>query len=452
MTSPASQTLTFNVNVRSIGVSNSREDASFTITMPKGSCIAKLDDEVKNTLKGKLDGRGDSLVVEYMVCPHKGKPYKVQRDGKQCVSDIFSIIHTTNKLNVKAYVSNAAPGQGGSNKMFARKASRRRATTADANINSAIMNDIDKYEKGKRKRDAKKAAKKAKKRQSNQPAEKRPQFKGLGRKLCDSTPPENSSNEDDLGEELSDVKDADGLDADILNPDSYNPFDSAISNYTDTLDRGEHHAVCLGGKMGRNFVARDGVGFIDGLPSSEAMKKIVAENVRIRQTDNMNTGALAQVLHGRYEIIRLTNQEAGEKHGKGRVLSGGDGGDPSKFIQIIWSPVVGSAKDAVAENRCGNSHSQVLQIMDDDELEKAMDDLIAAAKDHVDQYNMMVIFRPDILLNCVPHMFWNIVYRAQPKVKPNEARMEFHEMLHKVKPEEDWEFLSTSKRVTRASG
>lgn len=50
------------------------------------------------------------------------------------------------------------------------------------------MNDIDKYEKGKRKRDAKKAAKKAKKRQSNQPAEKRPQFKGLGRKLCDSTP------------------------------------------------------------------------------------------------------------------------------------------------------------------------------------------------------------------------------------------------------------------------
>ena len=133
-------------------------------------------------------------------------------------------------------------------------------------------------------------------------------------------------------------------------------------------------------------------------------------------------------------------------------MSGGDGGDPSKFIQIIWSPVVGSAKDAVAENRCGNSHSQVLQIMDDDELEKAMDDLIAAAKDHVDQYNMMVIFRPDILLNCVPHIFWNIVYRAQPKVKPNEARMEFHEMLHKVKPEEDWEFLSTSKRVTRASG
>jgi hypothetical protein len=91
--------------------------------------------------------------------------------------------------------------------------------------------------------------------------------------------------------------------------------------------------------------------------------------------------------------------------------------------------------------------------MDDDELENAMDDLIAAAKDHhVDQYNWMVIFRPDILLNCVPHMFWNIVYRAQPKVKPNEARMEFHEMLHKVKPEEDWEFLSTSKRVTRASG
>lgn len=411
-----------------------------------------MDDEVKNSLKGKLDGRGDSFVVEYMVCPHKGKPYKVERDDKQRVSDIFSNIPTTNKLNVKAYVSNAAPGQGGSNKMFARKASRRRATFAEANINTAIMNDIDKYEKAKRKRDAKKVTKKAKKRQSNQPAEKRPQFKGLGRKLCDSTPPENSSDEDDLGKELSDVEDADGLDAEILNPDSYNPFDSVISNYTDTLDRGEQNAVCLGGKMSKNFVAHDGAGFIDGLPTSEDMKKIVTEAVRIRQTDNMNAGALAQVLHGRYEINRLTNQEADKKHGKGRVLSGGDGSDPSKFIQIIWSPVVGSAKDAVAENRCGNSHSQVLQVMDDDVLEKAMDDLIAAAKDHVDQYDMMVIFRPDILLNCVPHMFWNIVYRAQPKVKPNEARMEFHEMLHKVKPAVNWKFLSTSKRVTRAAG
>lgn len=198
--------------------------------------------------------------------------------------------------------------------------------------------------------------------------------------------------------------------------------------------------------MGKNFVAHDGAGLLDGLPTNEKLKEIVAENVHILQTDNMNVGALAQVFHGKYDINRLTNQEADKKHGKGRVLSGGDGGDPSKFMQIIWSPPVGSAKDAVAENRCGNSHSQVLQIMDEDEFEKAMGDLIAVAKGH----DMMLIFRPDILLNRIPHMFWNIVYRAQPKVKPNEARMEFHEMLHKVKPDEDWNFLSTSKRVARA--
>ena len=169
--------------------------------------------------------------------------------------------------------------------------------------------------------------------------------------------------------------------------------------------------------MGRNFVARDGLGFIDGLPSSEALKKIVTEVVRIWQTDNMNTGALAQVLHGHYQINQLTNQEV-EKHGKGRVLRDGDGGDPSKFIQIIWSPVVGSVKDAVPENRSGNYHLQVLQIMDGDELKKAINDLIAVSKYHVDQYNMMVAFRPDILLGYIPHMFWNVVYRAQPKVSP----------------------------------
>jgi len=453
MTSPASQTLAFNVTVRTIGVSESREEASFKCTMTGGSRIAKLDNEVKKTiLKGKLDGRDDSFVIGYMIFPHTGRPYKVERDGKQCVSEIFSSIPTTNKLNVRAYVASTAdPGQGGSNKPFARKTSRRRATTADTNINSAMMNDIDNYDKGKRKRDAKRAAEKRKKRRSNS-AEKRPKFKGLGQKLCDSTPPETTSNEDDLGKELSDVEDADGLDADILNPDSYNPLVSVISNYTDTLDRGEHDTVRLGGKMGRNIVGRDGVGFIDGLPSNEALKKIVTEGVRIQQTDNMNTGALNQVLHGHYQINRLTNQEADEKHGKGRVLRDGDGGDTSKYIQIIWSPVVGSVKDAVAKNRHGNSHTQVLEIMDYKELKMAINDLIAVSKNHVGHNNMMVVFRPDILLRYIPHMFWNVVYRAQPKVKPNEARMEFHEMLHKVMPRVNWEFLRTNKRVKRASG
>ena len=444
------------MSARTMGFPNStKKMTSFICTIPKGSCIAKLDNEVKNKLKGELDGRGDSFVVGYMVFPHAGKPYKVETDGKKCISDIFSPIPASNKLKVRAIVSAAAtgrgPGQGGSNKLFAPKGSRRRATTADTNIRIAMTNDVHNYETGKKRRDATNAAKKAKKAKksrSNQPAEKRPQFKGLGRKLCDSTPPANSSDEDELGEELSDVEDEDELDAEILNPDSYNPINSVITKYTDTLGLSEHNDVRLGAKMGNNNVAREGVGFIDGLPSNEILKRIVNERIPIQQKDNMNAGALAQVFHGHYEINRLTNQEADEKHGKGRVLSGGGGGDPSKFMEIIWSPVVGSVKDVVAENRSGNYHSQVLQIMEDDVLKMALEDL----KEVAIQHKMMIIFRPEILLCRIPHLFWNVVYRAQPKVKPNEARMHFHEMLRKVMPEVDWEFVRTSERVTRASG
>ena len=86
--------------------------------------------------------------------------------------------------------------------------------------------------------------------------------------------------------------------------------------------------------------------------------------------------------------------------------------------------------------------------MEDDVLKMAMEDL----KEVAIQHKMTFIFRPEILLCRCPHLFWNVVYRAEPKVKPNEARMQFHEMLHKVKPEVDWEYLHTSKRVTRANG
>ena len=416
--------LSLTVSARTMGFPNStKKMTSFIYNMPKGSCIMNLDNEVKNKLKDELDGGGDSFVVGYMITPHKGQPYKVERDGKQCISDIFSPIPPTNKLKVSAIVSAAATGQGpvqdGSNNLFAARGSRRRAT-ADANIGIAMTNDVHNYQIGKKRRDAKifaaKKAEKAKKSRSNQPAEKRPHLKGLGRKLCDSTPPANSSDEDELGEELSDVEDADELDAEIINPDSYNPM------------------------MGKNNVAQEGVGFIDGLPSNKELKRTVNKSIPIQQQDDMNEGALAQIFHGHYEINQLTNQVADEKHGRGRVLSGGGGGDQSKFMEIIWSPVIGSVKDVAAENRSGNSHMQVLQIMEDDELKMAMEDLMEVAIEN----KMMFVFRPDILISRIPHLFWNVVYRAQPKVKPNEARMQFHEMLRKVKPEVDWEFLRTS--------
>jgi hypothetical protein len=85
--------LSLNIKARTIGFPNSTEKTlTFICTMPKGSYIAKLDNEVKNKLKGKLDGQGDSFVVGYMVFPHAGKPYAVKRDGKQCLSDLFSPI------------------------------------------------------------------------------------------------------------------------------------------------------------------------------------------------------------------------------------------------------------------------------------------------------------------------------------------------------------------------
>jgi hypothetical protein len=132
--------LNLNIKARTIGFPNSTEKTkTFICTMPKGSCIAKLDNEVKNKLKGELDHQGDSFVVGYMALPHSGNPYAVERDGKQCISDLFHQF-PYNKLNVMAIVSTAAPGQGGSNKLFAAKGSRR-ATTAGTNIHMAMSNE-----------------------------------------------------------------------------------------------------------------------------------------------------------------------------------------------------------------------------------------------------------------------------------------------------------------------
>ena len=63
-------------------------------------------------------------------------------------------------------------------------------------------------------------------------------------------------------------------------------------------------------------------------------------------------------------------------------------------MEIIWSPFVGSVKNVVAENCSGNSHLQLLQIMEDDVLKMAMEDL----KEVAIQHKMMFIFRPEILL------------------------------------------------------
>jgi hypothetical protein len=82
--------LNLNIKARTIGFPNSTEKTkTFICTMPKGSCIAKLDNEVKNKLKGELDHQGDSFVVGYMALPHSGKPYAVETNGKQCISDLF---------------------------------------------------------------------------------------------------------------------------------------------------------------------------------------------------------------------------------------------------------------------------------------------------------------------------------------------------------------------------
>jgi hypothetical protein len=229
-------------------------------------------------------------------------------------------------------------------------------------------------------------------------------------------PPENSSDEDELGKELSNVKDGDKPDAEIINPDSYNPFDSVVSKYAGRLSRSEHDQMHLGTKMGKSKFACEGVGFIDGLPSNKELKRIANIYTPTLKQDNMNAGASAQVFHGHYEINGLANQEA-EKHGQGRVLSGGSGGDPSKFIEILWSPVVGSVKDGgtVVDSR-GKSISQVMQIVEDrrpHELKIAMEDMLAVSIEH-----KMNLFTHEILLGRAPHLFWNVVYRAQPKVKP----------------------------------
>jgi hypothetical protein len=128
---------------------------------------------------------------------------------------------------------------------------------------------------------------------------------------------------------------------------------------------------------------------------------------------------------------------------------GGGGGNPSDYMDILWSPVVGSVKDGGAVDCRDKYYLRALQIMKDHELEIAMKDMLAVSIEH-----KINLFVPEILLGKIPHVFWNVVYQAQPKAKPNEARLQLHEMLHKLMPGADWEYLRTSESgvVTQASG
>lgn len=457
MASPTTKMLSLSITAKPVGIKEIICSKKFALTMPPNNCITKLDDVVKDQLKDQLGDvvTGDlkSFQVNYMVHLHTGKPFKVERDGKQSVSDLFSPNITNNKVCVTAIVSEA-PARGHSNKRFAATGSKRSAALK-ANSDISMCNIVHRFTKDKTQRDAKNRAEKEKKRRqdaaSNQPSKKRPVFKGEGQKLCDPTRPlANSSDVDELG------KECDEIDRDIPIPgvrsDAY-----GLSSYLGQLGREEYEEIRLGHKMAtRNVVGREN-SFIERMMDGDSqmnkmMKNMMKQDLRHRHQDNMHLSALAQVTHGNYEIKRLTIEQA-QNLGIGRVLSDTRGpGDPSDNIEIRLCPVIGSVEDGDVRGS-NKEYSILVTIMGDDELRQFLDFIYHQPTVPTNipgvQISGKYLIRPENFINCCPELFWNVIYKTQPVV-PEEGRLSYDEMLQNVMPDLEWEYLRTSV-VTRAS-
>ena len=142
-----------------------------------------------------------------------------------------------------------------------------------------------------------------------------------------------------------------------------------------------------------------------------------------------------------------------EKHGHGRVLSKTRGPrDLSDYLEIFWQPVIGSVTDGDVRCRDKGYYSRVVEILGNDELRRCLDDMYQEPPVQTDKgvkYSGMYFFRPKTFIHYLPQVFWNVVYKAQPVV-PKEGRLQLDEMLQKVMPDLDWEYLRPSV-VTQAS-
>lgn len=426
---------------------------NFELKVNSNNPVSDLDDAVKKQLKEKCPDVGTKSTVEYMFRPRGSRPYVVERDGKETVSQLFPPFKT---LKVLAIVSNATEQE----MHFARTGSQRQAAS-QTNKYVMLCNKVDTFDKGKQKREnaahkaKKEAARKRRENAANQPAKKRPMFKGRGRTLCDSE--EEEYDEEEFDEEEFDEDSEGELDElDKAIRFCAKGCDKFYAPIVSEFDSEEVQQVSIARKMGKGNVVgrRHESSFIEQI--ADGTSKLGKEARRsgnayryIRYQDNLWASALSQVFHGYYRIERMTTAEAAEK-GFGRKMSDGTGQDPSEYMRIRFRPAVGSVKDGGRDG--SKEYSLIACIMSRDELTAAIKDLYSIGEQQTAEGIAITgkyVMRPEVLIHKCPPIFWGVVFHTQPEVVPETERLQFDAMLSELVPDIEWGYLRSGK--TRSS-
>lgn len=425
---------------------------NFELKVNSNNPISDLDDAVKKQLKEKCPDVGTKSTVEYMFKPRGSRPYVVERDGKDTVSQLFPPSKT---LKVLAIVSDATVQV----MHFARTGSQRQAASK-TNKNVMLCNRVDIFDKGKQKREnaahkaKKEVARKRRENAANQPAKKRPMFKGRGRTLCDSD--EEEFDEEEFDEDSE--GELDELDKAIRF--CAKGCDKFYAPIISEFDSGEMQQVSMSRKMGKGNVvgSRHESSFIEQI--ADGTSKLGKEARRSgnpyrykHYKDNLCASALSQVFHGHYRIERMTIAETAEK-GYGRKMSDGTGQDPSEYMRIRFRPAVGSVKDG-GRDGSGKEYSLISCIMRHGEMTTAIKDIYSIGESLTAEgiaISGKYVMRPEVLIQRFQQLFWSVVFHTQPEVvpeNPKTERLQFDAMLSELVPEIEWDYLRSGK--TRSS-
>ena len=398
---------------------NIQKQVTFVTEVNKNQSVSVLDEEVKTRLCIDNDNKQD-YVVDYMAgFPSRkiessssfqdlgiekctlifAKPYLVAKPCKISLpTGCDSGIGSTREANQPVL-------QFGSQREAARHANSLMSTQISSDqYNSRKMKREEKKREEQQKRKAEAKVQTAKK--------KKPVFKGEGKKLNNHTP----------------TVDPDGL-----------------GECVDSIERDGHKDIILGSKMGKNNLGNDSLEarlFESMLNENTDLGKHMKNNMQMAleelKEEQDITSLIATVNDGSYTMKPIPVEEV-------RKLYGQQLNDSTKLDDF-------SGCIRVSVHLGHNARGKG---------KRAMDFALLTKEDLVDNiqrlYHQEVppftkkgyLLKPEIIFGHRPAIFWNVVYHAQKEI-PLSGRLKYGEMLQKLLPELDWDYLMP-KRVTRAS-
>ena len=317
---------------------------------------------------------------------------------------------------------------------------RRAAIEANALIpagNRAI--DVQEKAEADEKKKKRENQKKRKAREAIQPAVKKPEFKGEGRKLNDPA----------AAELLEKGKDEealmDGVGESVAKPVS--GLDEILDKHVKDLGLKESEDILIRKKLKGKIGNKAQTKLLDALfKRGSNMHRLIREDMREQRQHmsdiNFAQAAYACVNNGSYEFYRLSMQETRQQHGQ-MLSDSRQAEDDSDTVQV---------EIHLGASAIGNGNNAYEAIDFDLITREELPDFIGHVHHCCEVQDDWRVLTPPhhyaiLNWNC---LFWSVIYHVQREVPKTGRRLHYAEMLQQIRPDINWDYLLPDRK-TRAS-